>query len=816
MKKTICTLILILITILIFQTKSNANIITSQEIKGIELTEEVLEKSKQDEKTNQTKELLEAENMQITTSVGAVSQDAVLGTDYWDNICYVPNDKENIYYIKKASGANSSGPVAYFEIEKQNIKTQKREVIAAKGKDYNGKYKDSPYYFLSHYELGNMIYIQCYLYEGSGRTYDKLTIFGFDVTKNQFTYSQEFAVTTQSSDQYPSFAVDNAGHFYFVQDFDEIVVFNKNGTSCYKANIKLGGNWEIIINSISPNGKALFYSVNRYRMSGLRSCAYNGIQKLNNGKFVNTKNYTAFNMHVGDEVWHFIDSNSEYAINQYGEIAKFNYDGEDETGISYKILSNAKKYQDDYSYGYSRKFQTYAINENYIYVIGNKNKLYIFDKSKNYNYVGKIENILDEDEEKNIVETIIKQNGNLNIIYKTSGTRYLKTIDLKSQKIKSKQSIIYNTQSSQKHTKEQIKNKYNNSMTFNYYLNHFDVQMNTSAPYNEGKIKQPIINDGLNRINFYRWMYGINEVTLNKDKMARSQKGAFIQLVNNQLSHTPSKPAGMSDAFYKEAYAGCNAKHEENDTYSGNCGYNHAALYTHIDDYVDDSHNSGAIPGYTDMVGHRWSILDPNAYQTSFGYCSPYSTVSMYYKENTELKENFYAYPTAGYFPNNIFNLSEYWSIYFKESVTFEENYKLEFIYNGKSYPATNFSVEVSEPAIVFKAPDELRKLISGQYGTSIPNNTKITVKLSGLTNNDLDDVTYQYDVTFFDINKTPMKGDVNYDGKIKLYDAIQILRQSILNNKIDEETKWIMDWNDDGKVKLYDALQVLRKSILG
>lgn len=61
-----------------------------------------------------------------------------------------------------------------------------------------------------------------------------------------------------------------------------------------------------------------------------------------------------------------------------------------------------------------------------------------------------------------------------------------------------------------------------------------------------------------------------------------------------------------------------------------------------------------------------------------------------------------------------------------------------------------------------------------------------------------------------------PMKGDVNQDGKVSLYDAFKILEQAILGGNITEQETYIMDYNDDGKVALYDAFKFLEIAILG
>ena len=59
------------------------------------------------------------------------------------------------------------------------------------------------------------------------------------------------------------------------------------------------------------------------------------------------------------------------------------------------------------------------------------------------------------------------------------------------------------------------------------------------------------------------------------------------------------------------------------------------------------------------------------------------------------------------------------------------------------------------------------------------------------------------------------LKGDVNRDGKVALYDAFRILRQAIIGGDLLDDELYIMDYNDDGKVALYDAFRFLRQAIL-
>ena len=821
------SIIIILIAIIfMFEINSYASTTLQNEEEIFELTEEKLKSAKKIETSEKVElkaqETLQEEGQGNNTGIALFSSRTLTGEvelgDIYSNYepIFIENDKENVYYLTYFSGSNSTGTYAYFKIVKQNIVTKEKEDIIGKGKSSDGTtYQEDAYYPLAHYELGNIIYVECVNYNCNVSDYNKVKIFGIDITTKQLVYEQEFALTVNTADKYPSFAVDKEQRFYLVNDFTEIIVFDKNGSVYYRSKLTIGEPYEIIINSVSPTGKVLFYSVNQYRKSGLRSVAYQGIQKLENGKFVNKDYYTVSTANGKDPVWHFIDDQDKYAVNQYGEIAQFDYEAEGQTGISLLIITTTSKYQKDGYYGYPKRYPLYIINGNYIYIMGSQNELYVFDKSQ-YNFVGRIQNILDSDEEATQVEYITNVDGQVKLYYSEDSVLYVKTINLEDKEITAKQNILYSTHISQTHTKEEIEEKYKASNLFDYSQILYDIQPSTTVPYQEGTLKQGVIDDTLNRLNFYRWIYGVNKVTLNTSKMARNQKGALIQSINDVLTHQPEQPEGMTDEFYSEAYDGCNMKYENpEDTYSGNCDYNEAGPNEHIDDYVSDLYNVN-LPGNTDAVGHRWSMLDPDAYATSFGYCNSYSTVSMYYNPNntTNLEQNFYAYPTAGYFPNKLFNTSERWSIYFKDNVRFAEGYKLEFIYNGKSYEATELGLEATVPAITFKMPDELANLVGGR-GKTMPVCT-ITVKLSGVTNENLDDVTYQYDVNFFTMEADLLKGDVNKDGKINLYDALQILKQAILGGALTDEQLYIMDYNGDGKVDLYDAFKFLQQAILG
>ena len=165
---------------------------------------------------------------------------------------------------------------------------------------------------------------------------------------------------------------------------------------------------------------------------------------------------------------------------------------------------------------------------------------------------------------------------------------------------KTKGVIYYNQNNAKSHTKDEIIEKYNKlSQKYDYSNSIYEVEPSDSAPYKAGVLKEQVQVDTINQINFFRWLYGLNNtMTIRTDRMERNAKGAVIQSANNELTHTPTQPADMDDDFYQEAYLGCYATTE----YSGNCSYG-SNISSSIEGYVDDSNN------VSPNVGHRNSVL---------------------------------------------------------------------------------------------------------------------------------------------------------------------------------------------------------------
>ena len=77
----------------------------------------------------------------------------------------------------------------------------------------------------------------------------------------------------------------------------------------------------------------------------------------------------------------------------------------------------------------------------------------------------------------------------------------------------------------------------------------FSVEPSSRAPYAIGALDSAYLNDGLRLLNFYRWLAGLQPVSLSDHLNVQAQYGAVVLAANDTLTHSPKKPSGMSDSF---------------------------------------------------------------------------------------------------------------------------------------------------------------------------------------------------------------------------------------------------------------------------
>lgn len=341
------------------------------------------------------------------------------------------------------------------------------------------------------------------------------------------------------------------------------------------------------------------------------------------------------------------------------------------------------------------------------------------------------------------------------------------------------------------------------------------------SPYQTGKVRTEVLEAVKDRLNVLRRIAGLPAVTLDSAICEEAQYGAVILGKLGTLSHTPSKPADMDDAFYKKAYSATSSSN----IYAG------LALMSTPDGFMDDSDGSNV-----DRLGHRRWQLNPALGKVGFGYVDngngyrKFTTEKVFDKSGRTTDYDYIAWPASGNFPSDLscFETNTAWSVSLNPSryqtpsassvsvtLTRESDGKSWSFSGRNSYQPSGsglyFNVETSgygiNNCIIFR-PDGISKY-DGVY----------TVKIDGLNakSGGSSSLTYQVDffatkdgsatkptnpttVTFTDVKSTDwfrpfvekaataglMEGTGN--GKFAPYDDLYIAQALVLAYQIDSK----------------------------
>lgn len=665
-------------------------------------------------------------------------------------------------YIWNVKPYNTSTKV-YFAVYKYDIMKKKNTEI------YKSNEADSSHYvtYCLRDDIVYILYVNNYKTSNPWLTeYPTSHIVGINIKTNKVVYTGSFN-TPQDCGYLPSFAVDGNQRFYFVYKSTGTRIFDKTGKLLFDhAPLDASTGYINFFKGVSPNNKALFFEVMANTWDGYDyyQSVYEGIQKLdNNGVFVNKKDYTVYgrtfpNVYSYNPRWYFLDSAGTYAADQYGRIVKFNYNANNTIGVDREVILDLASGVEDYTF-YHPEYPNVCKNGNDIYLMGSNNNIYLVNgttfKVSKYLTTGVADyNTSGVANYGNICTMGYFENSIL-LCYKT-WTYNIIQIKLDNSNFHGIVDKIYTDHISTTRSIQDIVNKYKQTAPkYNYNTSIYKEIPSWKNPYKAGSLKDQVVTDTLNTLNYNRWLVGVNEIGLNSNKMDRNQKGAVISKANGTISHYPKQPSDMPTDFYNEAYDGCGASGAEGDTYSGNVSYGDRIPYQAIRGFISDLNNVST----GSATGHRQSMLDPKATAISFGQCEEYTTASVYYDYNKKGDQKYYAFPSAGYFPNTEMKIGEYWSIYLNEDVM--GTVSVKFTYKGKQYNGTGLLFESGYPVLSFKMPTELRKLL-GNDASNIPGGTQIQVEVLGLKDKNQNNVIYKYTVNFFDMkSEIPTPQDV-------------------------------------------------------
>ena len=140
-----------------------------------------------------------------------------------------------------------------------------------------------------------------------------------------------------------------------------------------------------------------------------------------------------------------------------------------------------------------------------------------------------------------------------------------------------------------------------------------------TSPYTDpGALNNSSLQNGLNALNSMRYIAGLSEVTLNSEYSELCQNGAYVSALNGTISHSPSKPGGVSDSVYEKGNQACG---------SSNLAAGYGNLAASVLGYMDDTD-----PGNIGVLGHRRWCLNPSMKQTGFGQADNSDTIYKSYQ----------------------------------------------------------------------------------------------------------------------------------------------------------------------------------------
>lgn len=295
--------------------------------------------------------------------------------------------------------------------------------------------------------------------------------------------------------------------------------------------------------------------------------------------------------------------------------------------------------------------------------------------------------------------------------------------------------------------------------------NPYTSKPSAAKPYSAGSLQSPYIQEGLNALNFYRYVSGLPaDITTTAKLNEDAQYGSVLLASEGEFDHRPSQPNDMPQAFYDRGFASTTSSN-----IFASYGYGGNLLVNSIHAYMDDSDTSNL-----SVIGHRRWILNPPLQETGFGLASgkdgwSYSALQIFDQSRAKpVSFRYIAYPAGGYFPTEVMKPTTAWSVSpnpelyevpaaskVKITVTRERDsktWKLSSADNKVTEAGRYMNVETegygSGPAIIFRM-DGIGSLQAGE---------RYHVQVDGLGSlHDGSPASITYTVQFFSVSKPPV-----------------------------------------------------------
>ena len=289
----------------------------------------------------------------------------------------------------------------------------------------------------------------------------------------------------------------------------------------------------------------------------------------------------------------------------------------------------------------------------------------------------------------------------------------------------------------------------------------FLTEPSVVAPYATGSLTEEFMQTGLTYLNYVRFVAGLPEITLDDAMNLDAQHGAVVLAAIDKLTHDPSQPADMDDAFFRKGHDA---------TSSSNISYRRGyEPLGNLKNSILGCMNDNSSIGNLTTVGHRRWLLNPTLGKVGFGYAesnsgASYIVTKVFDRSGVGCTFDFISWPAAGNQPVDLFPAQNPWSVTLNNSVyrkasadsvkitVTRESDGTQWIFDGSTgKPNTNIDPYLIVDTQGYGIPN----CIIFHPGTANVRNYEgvYTVKITGIYYLNGSAAEINYTVDFFDIN---------------------------------------------------------------
>ena len=269
----------------------------------------------------------------------------------------------------------------------------------------------------------------------------------------------------------------------------------------------------------------------------------------------------------------------------------------------------------------------------------------------------------------------------------------------------------------------------------------YSVAPSLENPYEPGVLTEDAHKAMLAMTNYFRWLSGSPAYSGTLESSADLQAGALVRNFDfNHFVSADKKPEDMSDELWEQ---GAHAYHN-----IIAWGYTPQGSVT---GWMNEGYNT-YFKSF-DTVGHRHALISPYYAGISYGYSGHVGIGTTHYPQDSLGYDPYkvtLAFPSPGYFPNNLINPDEsVWEVYLADKTLHaEENAAVTVtitnLDTGKvmERSAADNTVQNSDTVVLFVQPDDAEDTYTDRY----------RVNIQGLKDAGGKDAEIVYTVDFFDV----------------------------------------------------------------